>query len=557
MMCEAAAMPLTVFTARMIRTMDPSLPTANAIAVRDGRIVEVGTIESLQPWLRHHEHVIDDRFADSVLLPGFIDPHVHPAMMSLLLAAHWITPEPWDLPGRDIPATEGRDAYLARLSELIAADGSGAEGDAASEPFVTYGYHAQFHGEISRSDLDAITTDRPLIVWQRSFHELWVNTPALAWLDAEEGAAWDPHVDLAAGRLFESGMVWGLRTLGPYLLGDGKLDRGLDDCATLVRAGGVTTIADAGYGIFDFDMELASFREHFGSDESPFRLYLMPNVLSAKGKLKGGGDLFDQLDAFRSYETERMQFLHAAKFLADGAFIAQLMQMGPPGYIDGHEGAWLSDPEQLYLLIKPFWDANFDINIHANGDQGVTACLDTIDRLLRETPRFDHRTTLHHFGVSTQAQVRRLAALGVAVQANGYYLHLFGDAFVDRWLGTERASQMTRLGSVAREGASVAVHSDLPMGPVAPLLAASAIATRATRNGTTMAPTEALSVEDALRAITIEAAWQLRLDHEVGSLAAGKLADLVVLADDPFTTDPIDWPAIEIEATVVGGRVYP
>lgn len=543
-------MSITVFTARMIRTMDPSLPTATAVAVRDGRIVEVGTIESLQPWLQRHEHVIDDRFAQSVLLPGFIDPHVHPAMMALLLATHWITPEEWNLPGREIPATEGRDAYLARLRELVAAAAEGA-----GEPFVTYGYHAQFHGEIDRTDLDAITTDRPLIVWQRSFHELWVNTPALAWLEAVEGAAWDPHIDLEAGRLFESGMAWGLRTLGPYLLGDGKLDRGLEECATLVRAGGVTTIADAGYGIFDFDMELTSFRNHFGTDESPFRLFLMPNVLSAKGKLKDG-DLFEQLDAFRSYETDRMRFLHAAKFLADGAFIAQLMQMGPPGYIDGHEGAWLSDPDQLYQLIKPFWEGNFDINIHTNGDRGVAACLDTIDRLLRETPRFDHRTTLHHFGMSTQAQARRLGALGVAVQANGYYLHLFGDAFVDRWLGAERASQMTRLGSVAREGASVAVHSDLPMGPVEPLLAASAVATRATRNGTVMAPTEALSVEQALRSITIEPAWQLRLDNELGSLAAGKRADLVALSADPFETDPAEWPAIAIEATVVGGRVY-
>jgi len=100
------------------------------------------------------------------------------------------------------------------------------------------------------------------------------------------------------------------------------------------------------------------------------------------------------------------------------------------------------------------------------------------------------------------------------------------------------------------------VHSDLPMGPVAPLLAASAIATRTTRNGTVMAPTEALTVEQALRAITIEAAWQLRLDDELGSLAAGKRADLVALGADPFTTDAADWPEIEIEATIVGGRVY-
>lgn len=545
-----AMSPITVFTAAQIHTMDPSLPTANALAVRDGRIVEVGTIDTLQPWLRHHEHTIDDRFADKVLLPGFIDPHVHPAMMALLLATEWITPEPWELVGRSVPATVGRDAFITRLQELI--DASDAPPD---EPFVSFGFHAQFHGDVTRAELDEIVTDRPIVLWQRSFHELRASRRGLDWLNADEGAEWDPHIDLDAGRLFESGMVWGLRTLAPFLLTDTKLDSGLREVAELVRRGGVTTIADAGYGIIDFERELAGFSRHYGGPDSPMRLYLMHNALSAKGRF--GDDIHARIAEWTErYTSERMQFLHAAKTLADGAFIAQLMQVGPPGYIDGHEGAWLSDPEQLYHLIKPWWDAGADINIHTNGDHGVDGCLDIIARLLDEKPRFDHRTTLHHFGISTQAQSRRLAALGVAVQANGYYLHLFGDEFIDEWLGHERASQMTRVGSAVRNGASVAVHSDLPMGPVEPLLAASALATRTTRNGTLLAPEERLNAVDAIKAITIEPAWQLRLDHELGSLAAGKRADLVALDADPFAADPATWPEIGIAATVVGGRVY-
>ena len=95
-------MTITVYTARQIHTMDPSLPTATAMAVRGDRIIEVGTVESLRPWLDAHEHVVDSRFAHSVLLPGLIDPHVHPSMMAMLMATEWITPEAWNLPGRDL-----------------------------------------------------------------------------------------------------------------------------------------------------------------------------------------------------------------------------------------------------------------------------------------------------------------------------------------------------------------------------------------------------------------------------------------------------------------------
>lgn len=541
---------ITVFTAAAVRTMDESLPTGDAVAVRGGRIVEVGTLESLRPWLSRHDHTIDDRFADRVLLPGFIDPHVHPTMMALLMATDWLTPEAWELPGRSIPQTDGRRHYLQRVAELHEARTD------PEQPLVVFGYHAQYHGEIVRADLDAIASDRPIVLWQRSFHELRCNSRALEWLDAAEGAAWDPHIDLESGRMFESGMVWGLRVLSPDLLGRGQLERNLRDFRSLVHAGGVTTIADAGYGLFDVDFELAVLFAEFDRPDTPFTLHLMPNV----GRIRQthpNEDLFEKLAEFARRGTERIRFLESAKFLADGAFIAQLMQIGPPGYIDGHSGAWLTEPERLIAQIRPFWERGWDINIHTNGDVGVDACLDAISTLLHEQPRFDHRTTLHHFGMSTQAQSRRIAALDVSVQANGYYLYLFGDLFVDEWLGYERASQMTRVGSARRNGVSVALHSDVPMGPVAPLLAASALATRTTRGGQVLSPTERLSPIDALRSITTEPAYQLRLDHEIGSLAAGKRADMVALSADPLALDPAEWPDLTIAATVVGGEVFP
>ncbi len=221
--------------------MDPSLPTATAMAVRGDRILEVGTLESLRPWLDAHEYVVDDRFADAVLLPGLIDPHVHPPLMALLMATEWITPEAWDLPGRDIPATVGRDAYLARLAELEAAHPS-------DEAFITFGWHRQFHGEVTRPDLDAVSSTRPIVVWGRSFHEVRCNGPALELVDAAEGAAWDPHIDLETGRMWESGMAWALKALREVLMGDGRYEVLMEEVGQLVHRGGVTTIADAGFG---------------------------------------------------------------------------------------------------------------------------------------------------------------------------------------------------------------------------------------------------------------------------------------------------------------------
>jgi len=542
---------ITVFTARRLITMDPSLPEATAVAVRDGRIVEVGSLETLQPWLTRHPHTIDDSFAEATVIAGLIDPHLHPSLMAILLNCHWVPSEPWDLPAGRVEAAAGRDDFLARVGELH-------EARPGDDPLAVFGYHAQYHGDVVRSDLDALSADRPVVLWQRSFHEVRANSAGLSWLNAAEGARWDPHIDLDRGVMFESGMVWAMQTLVPHLLDGDNYVEALGDVRRLVHQGGVTAIADAGFGIGDYQRDFAAYCDAMGPADTPFRTYLMPQIAAAARAFPS--DTMASLEDFTtrsSRSSERISFVRAAKFLADGAFIAQLMVLGPPGYVDGHEGAWLTEPDQLVRHIEPWWEAGYDIHIHCNGDVGVGASLDAIETLLNRRPRFDHRTTLHHLGISTQAQIRRMKALGVAVSANGYYLHQFGDRFADQWLGHERASLMTRLGSAEREGLSVSLHSDLPMGPVAPLLAAQAMATRRTRGGVLMGEHERISLQCALRAVTIEAAHQLRLDHEIGSLASGKLADMTVLEADPFEVGPDALGDIGIAATVVGGRPYP
>lgn len=537
--------------------MEPTAPIATAVAVRDGLIAEVGTLETLRPWLDHHEHVIDDRFADAVLMPGFIDPHVHPALMAAMLSTDWITPEAWTLPSGSIPATLTPEAYLNALRGLV--DRDRAAGVGADTPLITFGWHEQFHGSVDRSLLDEIEPDRPLIVWQRSFHELRCNSLGLDFLNATEGAEWDPHIELDTGRLYESGMTWGLDTLMPIVLEPERFRAALADFAELVRRGGITTIVDAGLGNLDVDMELSAYRDVLEDDTIGFATHLMLSAGRVRGKW-GKDDYLDIAAAMIADQPsattrKRLGFLKAAKLFSDGAFIAQLMKVGGLGYIDGHQGAWMIEPAQLLALARPWWERGWDIHVHTNGDLGVDACLDMARALLAETPRFDHRTTLHHLGVSTTAQTRAMGQLGVHASANGYYLHLFAETFAKEWLGHERASQMTRLGSVVAAGSTASVHSDVPMGPLAPLLAASTMATRRTSTGREMGIGEALTPLQALRTITIDAAFQMRLDHRIGSLAAGKDADLVALDADPLDLDPTAWPDIAILGTVSRGQL--
>ena len=204
---------ITVFTARKIRTMEPSLPEATAVAVRDGMIVEVGTLETLRPWLEAHPHTIDRQFEKHVLMPGFIDPHLHPSMAAYLLQCEFITAMEWQLPDRTVAPVRTRDAFLARVKALHEAEPD------PRQPLFTWGYHRDWHGDIWRADLNAISASRPIVVVHRSFHETILNDGAFAFFEIDEQKLAGAHqVDLPRGHFYEAGNRYLRATLSAYLL---------------------------------------------------------------------------------------------------------------------------------------------------------------------------------------------------------------------------------------------------------------------------------------------------------------------------------------------------
>lgn len=151
-----------IFEAEKIVTMEPSNPAARFVAVADGLILGTGnSLSELEPWTRGRTAQVDRSFAKDVLMPGLIDPHVHPMMAAVALNMPYLAPDDWKLPSGYYPGAQTQAAYRQRLAEMLARS--------KDDPFLCWGYHELFHGPLDRAVLDQIAPDRPVIIWQRSF----------------------------------------------------------------------------------------------------------------------------------------------------------------------------------------------------------------------------------------------------------------------------------------------------------------------------------------------------------------------------------------------------
>ncbi|MEC7915066.1 MAG: amidohydrolase family protein, partial [Actinomycetota bacterium] len=405
---------LVVYTARQIRTMEPSMPVAEAIAVRDGQIVGVGNLESLKPWLEQERHTIDDRFSGDVLMPGFIDPHLHPSMAARLLTMEFATAVEWDLPWAEIGAVSTRTDFLDALNKF-AADGPD------DEPLFIYGHHPRWHGDVDRELLNSINRQRPIVVWHRGYHSIIVNDACYQWMGLDmDSARRHPQIDLERGAFFENGLFVANRHFVPHSLEPSRFRLGLERARDVIHAGGHTTICDAAFPMYDLELEWAALEETIGGSEVPFRTEFMPYAVNTEGMAPGDDDqqrvdLVQQIQSHRERNGHRLTFGNHVKMLADGGFFAELMRLNPPGYLDGHDGEWITPPEQFEATARVLWNAGFQIHVHCTGDEGVELALATLEKLQWERPRFDHRFTFEHFGLSDAQQVRRIGRQGGVV----------------------------------------------------------------------------------------------------------------------------------------------
>lgn len=547
----------TVYRARRIVTFDADRPEATAVAVSGGRITAIGSFEELRGT-----GAVDDTFADAVLLPGLIDQHLHPLLGATTLMTEVIAVEDWVLPRKTFPAAKSPEEYRQRLTD---ADHGLTDPD---EWLFSWGYHRLWHGPLDRAALDVISNTRPIVVWQRSCHEFFLNTAAIEALGltaeqmAGRGAASD-MVDFPAGHWWETGTNLILPALSPLLMSPERIAAGLHQMVAYLHANGVTAINEPGimWSIEPWGL----YQEILGAQETPF---LSTFLVDARSQADAG---MDPADAVADAEAQvaratagKVRLLpRQVKLFADGAIISQLMQMRDP-YLDDdghpdlcHHGEWMMQPDAFRAFATVYWCAGWQLHIHVNGDAGLDLVLDTIEECMAAKPRADHRTVIVHFANSAEEQIDRIARLGCLVSANSYYPVGFADKYAAHGLGPARADTMVRAASVVKRGISLSLHSDLPMGPAAPLALASFAVNRRTPSGRVADHSQCITVDDALRAITIDAAYSWRMEDELGSITPGKAANFTALAEDPYAVDPARLGDIAIVGTLYEGEWFP
>lgn len=544
---------VTIFRARDVITLDPDKPSATAVAVLGERILAVGSVAELEAAAGGQPYVMDETFADKVIVPGLIAQHDHPLLTGLTMVSEIIAIEDWVLPAGTVPAAKTAEAYRARLAE------ANARLRTPTELLVTWGYHPLFHGPLTRADLDRISTARPIIVWHRSAHEFIVNGKALETygIDAAfvaglpEAARRQSNLD--EGHFWEGGMFGVMPKLLPAIATPERLRRGLEFVVGYYHANGVTLGCEPG-GLFSKQLQDAQ-NAVLSRPGSPFRFLFIPDgksiiaafpdtAISETEKVLGWG------------EGMTAMVPRAIKLFADGAIYSLAMQLRDPYIGEGH-GEWIMQPDVFARAFRVYWEAGYQIHVHVNGDAGLDMVLDNVEANMRRRPRHDHRTLAIHLAVSRKDQVERMKRLGVIASANPYYVRALADAYAQKGLGPERADSMVRLGDMERAGVPYSLHSDMPMAPGQPLFLMHCAVNRTTETGRVAAPEQRASRLAALQGITLNAAHSLRMEAEIGSIVPGKLANLSILDENPLTVEASAIKDIPVWGTVHEGRVLP
>ena len=545
----------TIFYGGPIITMEKAKPTAEAVVTSQyGKIVYVG---SEKVALKQYPDSKKIDLNDKVLMPGFIEQHLHPFLGALTLNMPVIAPEEWQLPNKTWPAVTNHEDYIAALT---------AQEKALKDPnetLWTWGFNNYFHGELSRQELDKISSTRPIGVWHRSAHEFYVNSAfiekyKLNQADVDKlGKEVADQVHLEKGHFLEGGaLIYLLPRIATDLANKERFTVGLKQMVTMLHQKGVTAYNEPGAFIPDYMID--TYLDVLGSESTPMYSFFTPESKTPYFT-KGKEGVLKEVERITTTlpETGKVRYFDKqVKLLFDGAIISQLMKM-KDGYQDGHHGEWIQTPEDVEAITKIFWENDYQVLVHVNGDLGVEKLIGILEKRQAEYPRKDHRFTIIHFANSTDAQIKKLKSLGAIISVNPYYVTGFSEKFGEVGLGKERAHAMVRLATIEKENISVSLHSDAPMAPSDPLLLAWSAATRITNSGNVVRPDLALSRDAALRGITIEAAYSWGQEQNLGSIKTGKIANFTILEQDPYKVELKKLKDIPIYGTVFEGKLFP
>jgi hypothetical protein len=513
---------LVVVNAR-VYTVDDARPRAEAFAVQNGRFVAIGTTAEIRALARPGTQVIDA--AGMTVTPGFIDTHCHPSGV------------------REIA---GVNVNLRTVAEVQ--DALRRKAATTSPGFWVTGYmydDTKLDRPVTRRDLDEAVPDHPASVGHRGGHTGVYNSKAfeLAGVTAETA---DPE----GGRFYrENGELTGKvaeRARGAFN-GVGRNEpvtretrrQGVAFISRAMTAAGLTSVHQTGGGAAD----LTALQDARAAGELRFRMYFFPR-----------GGIFDTLReaGIRTGFGDDWIRIGGVKYGADGSASERTMRMSTPyvGRPDDY-GILTMSAEEIQAAVEEAHRAGFQIGIHANGDVTIDLVLDAYERVQRDFPRPDARHRIEHCSLVNPELLRRIKAAGVIPTPFYTYIYYHGDKWAE--YGPDKMRWMFAHRSFLDHGIPVAGASDYMPGPYEPMMALQSLVTRTDYAGREWGPNQRVTVDEALRICTLNGAHASFEERTKGSITTGKLADFVILGEDPHDVDPSRLEDIAIVRTVIGG----
>ena len=523
----ATGMASTIVTGANVYTMVWDNPKAEAIAVRGNRLLAVGNDDDIIRLANASTRRIDAH--GMTVTPGFIDSHSHP-----LFAEEAV----------------GVNVNLRRIDDVKEA----LAGKAAQTPpghwvrGVMYD-DTKFEDErpLNRNDIDDVVRDHPVYVGHRGGHTGVVNSKAFEIAGINDGTP-DPD----NGRYFrEDGKLTGkvaehardvFFEVGTWPV----MDRNVRQQAAAISsqnmaAAGLTSTTDA-YGSLD---DMIAYQDARDAGELLFRLSFMPG---------GNSKVYEGLKTagIRSGFGDEIIRIGAVKYGADGSASERTMYMSTPYEGTDDHGILTMTQEQIDDAVDDAVAHGFRIGIHANGDWTIDMVLKAYERVLKNHEGPNPRYRIEHCSLINDSLLARIKAAGVVPAPFYTYAHYHGNKWVD--YGEEKMESMFAHRSFLDAGIPVAPASDYTPGPYEPMMAIQSMVTRKDLRGRVWGPSQRISVTEAMRICTMHGAYASFEENIKGSLEAGKLADFVILEQDPHVVDPDAIKDIRIVQTVLGGR---
>ena len=540
--------PDRVFLNGQVITMNESRPAAEAVAVKWDRIAAVGSNQEILNLTGPETQKVD--LAGKTLMPGFIEPHNHFATAGIasLLFANLQSPPLGTVKNiKDLIEVLREKAGRMPQGEWVC--GRGYDDTLLSE---------QRHP--TRDDLDQVSKETPVWIVHTSGHLSVANTRALEMAGVTRSTPQppggviriDPKTGQPDGVLEEMPAQMLVSRYMPSLTLEQRLE-GLALAAKQYLQMGVTSSYDAGVIFPRGDRtEMIAYQRAISQGILPIRVTMMVGVDFLLG-CGGDGPAF-----LTGFGDSRLR-VGPAKIIVDGSIQGYTGWLSRPYHMPfkgdtAYRGYPVTSPDQLNPMVIKAHREGIQVASHGNGDAAIDAILDAYRLAQNEFPRADSRHRIEHCQMAREDQLDQMVELGVSPSFFVSHTFYWGDRHKSIFIGPERAKRISPLKTAREKRIRFSIHSDCPVTPVSPLFCVFAAVNRITRKGEVLGPEYRLTVEEALRAVTIDAAWQNFEEEIKGSIELGKLADFTVLAENPLKIAPEKIKDIKIEGVFIGGR---